>query len=468
MQTNLPDFKQLLTDWYLLTLENPLYAGALVISAWLLTVFFYSIRLFFIKRKQRITDQASIKLQNQLDEAQQDNKQSEEKLTAITEELTKEQQLSSEFSLKVTDRNQKIVENIKQLAVQFNLSEQLVASEKQPKSEFVWQQQDNIQLQLTERLQAATQEKNTLQDTYNQEKDQFSKQNAEFSQLQKTLDLQISKSKQLEQDMKVQKHLQLQLKNEAEQIMADKLLAIQEKHDLEVSALGDVEETSNIIDEAIMPAVRAVKETVVTQVEEPELVVNKGDFVASQQAVFNEVVEQNEIRVSPSREVEEKGIEPDYTKSNLDMSGKFKSLFGKSKKQVVSPEEPLDQPEILVPKVTTPDIEEMINEKRTNLDISGKFKSLFGKGKKQVEKLDPEVLLPIEEEGLTEKQTETTGKFKNPFTKSKQQVDPVVAEPEIEVPNEEEQDSEEQVYEPDYAKSNFQVLGKLKKLFGKH
>ncbi len=47
MQTNLPDIKQLLTDWYLLTLENPLYAGALVISAWLITVFFYFLNQYF-------------------------------------------------------------------------------------------------------------------------------------------------------------------------------------------------------------------------------------------------------------------------------------------------------------------------------------------------------------------------------------------------------------------------------------
>ncbi|NOQ13701.1 MAG: hypothetical protein GQ583_04375, partial [Methyloprofundus sp.] len=145
MQTNLPDLKQLLTEWYLLTFENPLYAGALVLSAWLLTVLFYTIRIYFLNKRQRVIEQAGVKVQGLLDEAQQQNKESEEKLAVITEQAEKEQQLTLEFTAKADERNQQIVENIKQLASKFGLSEQLVASDEKPKSEFVWQQQDNIQ-----------------------------------------------------------------------------------------------------------------------------------------------------------------------------------------------------------------------------------------------------------------------------------------------------------------------------------
>ena len=470
MQNFPPEIKQLLTDWYLLTLENPFYAGALVVSVWLLAVLFYSIRIYFANKKQRATEQQTIKVQGMLDEAQQQKKQSEEELTAITEKLAKEQQLASEFAVKVEQRNQQIVDNIKQLANKFDLSEQLVATAEKPKAEFVWQQQDNILLQLTEKLQVERQEKHLLQETYKQEKEQFSKQEALIVQLQKIVDIQTNKSLQLEQDLNAQRLILQEQKTEAEQKLTDKLAEAQKKHELDIASLanklnqqsvavgidtedqtavetdvlGDafqetISETTNQIKvNTFEPEVKEKTEGLTAKIE-PEIVSNESIPEVLDPTVSDKTVEQEMPALIPGVEED---VKPDYTKSNLDITGKFKGLFAKEKKQVAKPE-PEQSTEILAAKELLPEVEAVVEEPdyiKSNLDITGKFKGLFGKEKRPV---DTPELGQQDDIPVPKQQTEVL------MTTSR--------EPEL----------EDQEFEPDYTKSNIKIPGRVKKLFTK-
>ncbi|NOR80884.1 MAG: hypothetical protein GQ529_08640 [Methyloprofundus sp.] len=554
MQINLPDIKQLLTDWYLLTLENPLYAGALVLSVWLLTVFFYTFRIYFLNKRQRVIEQAGVKVQGLLDEAQQQTKEGEEKLIAVTEQLEKEQRLATEFSVKADQRNQQIVENIKQLASQFNLSEQLVTSDKKPEPDFVWQQQDNIQMQLTERLQAESHEKKALQETYKQEKEQFSKQKTVIEHLQKTLDLQTGKSIQLEQDLNTQSGLLQQQKNEAEQELVDKLAALQAKHQSNVAllvnelsqqkealdiAIKDKQIVATEIKAAVAPVImgeqqelgaidssigvpeQGIKnlfskttkpidkselelqvEEVVVEIPVPK-VEELEEFEIAEPEAESEIEKIVEV-VAPKASIlesEEIDLEPNYTASNLGIAGKFKGLFGGKDKKSFDKSELERAVEVVAPKISVPDREEVDLEADyavSNLDISGKFRGLFGgKDKKSFDKSElekavevvaPKISVPEPEEvdletGYTVSNLDISGKFKGLFGKKNKtpavkpepeqqakvlaaeapmlQTEEVIAE--VRTPDPEEQEDAG----PDYTESNLHLPSKLKKLFGK-
>jgi hypothetical protein len=51
---------------------------------WLCLVFFYNIKILFLKKKQKLSEQGRIDLQSQLETTQQALKQSEEKLADST------------------------------------------------------------------------------------------------------------------------------------------------------------------------------------------------------------------------------------------------------------------------------------------------------------------------------------------------------------------------------------------------
>ncbi len=59
MQTTMPFLNNLLAEWYQLTLDNALYAISLAVSVWLLTAIFYSLRIGFLNRRNRLNTHAA-------------------------------------------------------------------------------------------------------------------------------------------------------------------------------------------------------------------------------------------------------------------------------------------------------------------------------------------------------------------------------------------------------------------------
>jgi hypothetical protein len=92
MQTYLPFIKDLLSEWYLFTLNNPLYAAALATTVWLLTAILYSIRIAAIKSSKISSEKASIE---SIKAVQQQLQQSQEELATTIEQMGKSPARSS-------------------------------------------------------------------------------------------------------------------------------------------------------------------------------------------------------------------------------------------------------------------------------------------------------------------------------------------------------------------------------------
>ncbi len=487
MQMNLVEVKELLSSWYLLTLENPIYAGTLVISAWLLTVLFYSIRIFFLNKNQRKIEQQAEALQSQLEDAQQQVEQSKATLLTLQEQLTAEQQQAASFAEKMDARHQDVITKIKDMATQFDLSEQLVDAGEKAEPELIWQQQDNIQMQLADRLQAEQQAKETLQRDVQQEKEQLVAKEAQIEQLQSTVNQHVQQLSQLEQELaRYKQDLQQQelavqtALAEAAEKHQQELLAITTEldkrrsdseaaapvdreeilHDVvDVAAVDAEEEESAELTETLLDRDAAI---VLQQEQQEQGFMSTGRAVEQESQTVEEsrveeqtVPELEEVPVSeqtpeilivepmPEPIPDQESVEPEYEKSNLNIAGKFKSLFTKSKKTELDvtaadadaeqndvasvAESVLEEPETNVS--TTPDYEQ------PSLDISGKFKGLFGQSKKAASVATTAALI---EKATNTEALETT------------------QEPEV-----------ISSASPDYDKSNIDISGKLKGLFAK-
>ena len=92
VQTYLPLIKAMLSEWYIFTLNNALYAAALAITVWLLTAILYSFRIAAIKRGKAASEKAAAK---NLDAAQQQLQLSQEELASTAEQMEKAQSVSS-------------------------------------------------------------------------------------------------------------------------------------------------------------------------------------------------------------------------------------------------------------------------------------------------------------------------------------------------------------------------------------
>lgn len=477
---NLVEIKELLADWYLLTLENPIYAGALVVSVWLLTVFFYSIRIFFLNKKQRKTEQQAEALKSQLEDSQQQIAQTETTLVTLNEQIASEQQQATEFAAKIDERNQGIVTKIKEVANKFDLSEQLVDSGEKAKPEFIWQQQDNIQMQLVDRLQAEKQEKDTLQRSYQQEKEQFIAKDAVIQTLQTTVDQHVQKFTQLEQDVAGHKQHMQQQESAAESALAD----LTAKHKLELAAvMTELDKQCKVVELAKVPTEQAVviEAPVIVEdaLDDTEALLGKDAALVLKEeqqgqgfmsmgksvedtpapiesSIVEEAIQPDLEIIAPGQSAEvlivneptpepvqeDVPAEPEYEKSNLDILGKFKGLFGGSKKTAVDivpkkvePEktaEALVVAEPVLAQETEVSASVVPDYGKSKLNISGKFKGLFGKSKKAVIEVAPEV--SIEE---------------------------VVVIESVQAPEEAISTA------PDYEKSNLDISGKFKGLFGK-
>ncbi len=263
MQDYLPEIQALLSDWYLLTLSNPLYAGALVLTVWLCLVFFYNIKVLFLKKKQKVSEQGRIELQSQLDTTQQDLKQSEAKLADSVQQAEQNKQATSDFAEQVKERNLTIVAAIRSLAAKFDLNEQLVGSDSDMKAEFIWQQQDNIVAQVTERLESAQKINNEREATHQQEIGQLKEKEALINSLHATLDAQTKQFAQLEQAVETQKLRQQEQQNEAQQLLASTL----EKHQLDFTRLlNDLKNQTSV-------QTQVAQEAPIVESEKPEPVV---------------------------------------------------------------------------------------------------------------------------------------------------------------------------------------------------
>ncbi|MGZ4980107.1 MAG: hypothetical protein ACXWE4_02045 [Methylobacter sp.] len=226
MQTYLPLIKAMLSEWYIFTLNNALYAAVLAITVWLLTAIFYSIRIAAIKRSKVVNERAAAK---NFDAMQQQLQLSQEELASTAEQMEKAQSIAEDESQRTQEleqliyqRNQHIAGTIQTLATSFDLGERPQLASEDVKSDSLWQQHDKVIMQLIERLRTEQQAKNELQQTCQAATEKLAEKEALLNALQSTLDNHTNQLSKLEQALEEQKSI-LQQQNNSQQVLSDTL-----------------------------------------------------------------------------------------------------------------------------------------------------------------------------------------------------------------------------------------------------
>lgn len=194
MQPNLADIQKLLTEWYQQTIDNPSYAAAIAISVWLFSMFFYNIRMYLINKEKRKIQNKLNKTHKKLEERVFQLSEIEETIAASSTQLTEQKQLIEEIKSKHKNRNKQIILNTKALATKFNLSApKLGEPDILKKDEDIWQQQDNIINQLSDRVTKEQREKSALEINHQEKIKTLDEKEALVNDLQTKMDRQTQK-----------------------------------------------------------------------------------------------------------------------------------------------------------------------------------------------------------------------------------------------------------------------------------
>ena len=226
MQTYLPLIKAMLSEWYLFTLNNALYAAALAVTVWLLTAMLYSIRIGALKRGKIAEQKAAGKNLNAM---QQQLQQSQEALAETVDQMEKVQRAAQDEAQRaltleqlVYQRNRQIAGIIQTLATSFDLGERPLLATEDVKADSLWQQHDKVITQLTERLRSELQAKIELQQTCQAETAKLAEKEALLKALQTTLNNHTNQLSKLELALEEQKSI-LQHQDNAQQLICDTL-----------------------------------------------------------------------------------------------------------------------------------------------------------------------------------------------------------------------------------------------------
>lgn len=226
METYLPLIKTIFADWVQLTINEPLYAGALAVIAWLLTASLYSIKIAFLNRQSTARENARLDAINQLSAAQLQEQELQQQLSEITEQLKISQELAineskraSNLEDQLKDRNKQIATTIQSFSTSFDLGERALPITEDLKAESLWQQFDRTIILLINRLRNEQETTAELQKAFQTETLKNTENEAVISTLQAGIAAQtinISKLERLLEEQKItlqqqQEHAQLVL-----------------------------------------------------------------------------------------------------------------------------------------------------------------------------------------------------------------------------------------------------------------
>ena len=180
MEIYLPILKAILSDWIVLTLDNPFYASVLAFVVFLITSILYSIRIASLKEKNNTSEKARLEMEATLNAAltvaKQQQQTMQDELTASSEQMKRDQQLAQKeaeraarFEDLLSQRNKLVAGIIQTLATSFDLGERPVPLMGDIKAEGLWQQIDRVISLLTNKLLSEQQAKTQLQQSYQAE-----------------------------------------------------------------------------------------------------------------------------------------------------------------------------------------------------------------------------------------------------------------------------------------------------------
>ena len=396
MQTYLPFIKALLSEWYILTLNNALYATALAAAVWLLTATLYSIRIVAIKRAKAASEKTGLK---NLNAVQQQLQQSQEELAETALQMEKAQRAAQDetqraFTLEqlIYQRNQQIAGIIQTLATSFDLGERPLLASEDVKADLLWQQHDKVITQLIERLRTELQAKIELQQTCQAETAKLAEKEVLLEALQTTIATHSAQLSKLEQALEEQKAM-LQQQNNVQQALSETLRKYQaaasrpapEPEPIKtVETWQQPEESPAIIAPAMVQPVQDNR--IEPIVEEPQTAVTlpaedtSVELVAPLEAVATfETVAPSEIEPEPqpideqaplsvSLDSEQQPVAP--AKGSL---GKIKNLFGKKQASVKT------EPQWTAAKSDQALPSDSEHQPDNSQKAPGKLKGLYGK-----------------------------------------------------------------------------------------
>ena len=398
METYLPLIKSLLTNWVQSTINDPVYAGALAITVWLLTASLYSIIIASLKKKIIASNNARLDMENQLNTAQQQTQLMQAELTATVEQMQQHQlqannetQRAAGFEQQLTLRNQQVASIIQTLATSIDLGERPLPVTEDIKAEGLWQQHDRVITLLTTRLRNEQQAKTELQQAYQAETAKRTENEAVIATLQSGLAAQTVQISNLEQALEAQKAQQQQQQELAQQTLAQTLA----KHLSELARLTELEQQALTLVNAKQQLTQleeklTAKDALINQLEtiKPAEAVKAPAAVVSAPEIKEPVIEiPPTVEVIPPAAVEPQPVAP--AKGQL---GKLKGLFSKTKPTPVAVE-----PEIIEEKQAAEEIQpEPLAVEQTPVIATqgqiGKLKKLFGKSKQAAVTAEPEAV----------------------------------------------------------------------------
>ncbi len=386
METYLPVIKTILSDWFQLTLNNPLYAAALATVVWLLTAIVYSIKVAFLKKKNIASEKARIEMQNSLDTTQQQKQLIQEELTANTGQMQKDKQLAQKEAERATgleeqlsQRNKQIAGIIQTLATSFDLGERPLPVTENIKAEGLWQQHDRVITLLTARLHSERKAKTELQQSYQAETIKRAEKEALIDALQTSLVSQTSLFSKLEQGLEEQKSILLQQQDNTHLVLAQAL----EKHLSELARLTELDQQALELVNTRQKLTQFeeklnAKDALIAQLEkdkttdqikvQPQAALTKQDV----NETIIELQKTDEEAPPVSSDIEQQPVSPVKEKTG-GIAGKLKNLFGSKQK----PKDTKQDEEETQPAPSNVE-QPSVSPAKGNL---GKIKNLFGKTK---------------------------------------------------------------------------------------
>jgi hypothetical protein len=479
METYLHIIQAVLSDWFIVTLNNPVYAGALAIAVFLLTATLYSIKIASLKEKTIASEKARIEMEKNLNAslntAQQKMLLMQEELAANTGQMEqakqlaqKEADLAAGLEKQLSQRNSQVAGIIQSLATSFDLGERPLLVMGDIKAEDLWQQHNRVITLLTTRLQSEQQAKTQLQQSYQAETVKRAENEALIETLQTTLATQTSQFSKLEQALEEQKNLLQQQHDKAQQVLSRTL----EKHLSELARLTELEQQSldlvNTRQQLTQLEVKLnTKEAQITQLEQSK----PADQIKVQPQPAPIEWDEKETPIDLKEAVEDVPPAPLNIKQPPvspvkgqfgGATGKFKNLFGKTKQEPI-----IAVPETVITKKEESKIQPLPVEVKqspasTGKDQLGKLKNLFGSKQKSEDPIQEEpetqpASVELEQSAVSATKGQL-GKLKNLFGSKLKSEETKPEKPEIQLaPVELEQSA---------VSATKSQLGKLKNLFG--
>lgn len=237
-----PALQALWPRWQQLTLDNVDYAAVLVVSVWLLTAIFYSIRLSFSKKTLARAIAAGNTLQANLENAEAQNQSLQQQLTETTAQFSEAQQAAaaeSERASALEQRlqavNAKLADSVAQLAERFELN---VPNLPGAQAENLLSEYSAVVARVAERFHSEQQAKTQLQLTLHAEVAKVAEKEMLATSLQHRLDTQTQELAKLEMAIERYEAAQRQFEAEKAQWQAAQ---VQEQQQAEALRLAELE-----------------------------------------------------------------------------------------------------------------------------------------------------------------------------------------------------------------------------------